>query len=153
MDPITGNSGHVYAPLPIDGNLGFPQAFPLVFGGRTYRFRLYVNIAPFFTADSAAILDLPQPDAGPFRVQGDGTLAPLVFDIPVPQAFLVVRVDQDQPGGTTRLIFLRKVVPNLEYQAGDIALTFTQLRVAVKNLNGQGAFGSLVIGGIAPRWA
>lgn len=153
MDPITAASGQVYTPLPIDGDRGFPQAFPLSFNGRSYRFRLYVNVSPALTADPAAFLDLPVPAAGPSRVQPDGSLAPLAFDLPVPQAFLVVRVDQDQVGGTSRLVFLRKVIPGLEFQAGDIALTFTQTRVAVKNLNGQGAFGSLVSGGIAPRWA
>jgi hypothetical protein len=153
MDPITAASGHVYAPLPIDGDRGFPQVFPLLFNGRTYRFQMYVNVSSALTTDATAVLALPFPENGPARVQPDGTLAPLVFDIPVPQAFLIVRVDQDQPGGTTRLVFLRKVVPGLEYQAGDIALTFAQMLVAVRNLNGQGAFGSLVTGGIAPRWA
>jgi len=38
-------SGRQFTPLPINGTRGFPQSFPLLFGGQTYHFRLYVNMA------------------------------------------------------------------------------------------------------------
>jgi hypothetical protein len=127
---LVGASGRVYASLPIDPSRGFPQSFPLQFANRTYRFRLYVN--------------------APFHVVKDKTL---VLDLPSAEAFLVVQVELDQPSGTRLLIFLRKVVPSLEYEAENITLIFPQQQVAVRNLNGEGTFGSQVTGGVAPRWA
>ncbi len=76
-----------------------------------------------------------------------------VRNLDLPQAYLVVRVDQSMPDGSSVLLFLRKVVPELEYEAGTIALIFPTQSVAVQNLNGQGSFGSQVTGGIAARWA
>jgi hypothetical protein len=130
MDFLVGPSGRIYAPLSIDPSRGFPQSFSLQFANRTYRFRLYVN-APFHLVKDKA----------------------LVLDLPSAEAFLVVQVELDQPTGTRPLIFLRKVVPSLEYEAENIALTFPQQQVAVRNLNGEGIFGSQVTGGVAPRWA
>jgi hypothetical protein len=49
-------------------------------------------------------------------------------------------------------LFARKVAPELEYEFEEIALVFPFQRIARNNLNGQGAFGSQVIGGIARRW-
>jgi hypothetical protein len=148
MGPLVGQSGRTYAPLPVDADQGFPQAFPVVFAGATYRFRLYVDAAPALLADKGAVLDLPLP-----RAVTAGAIGPVAFALPAPEAFLVVRVDQDQPGGGSRLLFVRKVVPGLEYEAGAIALTFPTQLVAVKNINGRGPFGSRVTGGIAARWA
>ncbi|HZY84020.1 MAG TPA: hypothetical protein VFE78_04270 [Gemmataceae bacterium] len=148
MDPLVGTSGRVYAPLPADGDRGFPQSFPLVFAGTTYQFLLYVDASPSLLADKTQVLDLPYPRGLP-----PGVTPPVAFDLPVPEAFLVVRVDQGLPDGSSQLLFVRKVVPGLEYEAGAIALTFPTQLVAVQNLNGQGAFGSQITGGIAPRWA
>jgi hypothetical protein len=72
--------------------------------------------------------------------------------LPSQSAFLVVQVEQDTTTGNRETIFLRKVVPNLEYEAAAIALTFSSLEIARNNLNGQGDFGSKVIGGMARRW-
>ena len=130
MDALVGASGRTYTQLPIDGSRGFPQSFPLVFAGRNYRFRLYVNAPASLVKDKTLVLDLPSPGA-----------------------FLVVQVELDLPTGTRQPIFLRKVVPSLEYEAENIALIFPQQKVAVQNLNGQGSFGSQVTGGITLRWA
>jgi hypothetical protein len=239
MASLIANSGRTYVPLPLNGDRGFPQAFPVVFGGATYRFRLYVNASPELLTDATAILDLPKvvvvsqqilkltgfaaggkftlsfrskttanidysnnaadqaaaiaqalnltaflgagnsatvtpiATADAYRITFggglDGNALPItgtavlpltgaiasanVRALPAPEAFLVVRVDQDMPKGGSRIVFLRKVVPSLEYEAGAIALTFRVQRVAVGNLNGEGALGSQVTGGIAPRWA
>ncbi len=128
MDKLVGASERTYTPLPIDGGRGFPQSFPLVFASRNYRFRLYVNAPASLVKDKTLVLDLPSPEA-----------------------FLVVQVELDLPTGTRQPIFLRKVVPGIEYESENIALIFPQQRVAMQNLNGQGDFGSQVTGGIALR--
>jgi hypothetical protein len=69
--------------------------------------------------------------------------------LPDAQRFLVVRVDVLGPDGTQQTVFLRKVVPSLEYRAGALALTFPTQIVARRNLNGAGNFGSNVVGGVA----
>jgi hypothetical protein len=130
MTTLIGSSGRTFTPLPIDGNRGFPQAFPVLFAGRTYRFRLYVNAPASLLEDKALVLELP-----------------------AQEALLVVQVEIDLAAGQRQSIFLRKVVPELQYEAASIALIFPQQRVAVQNLNGQGNFGSQVTGGIALRWA
>jgi hypothetical protein len=65
----------------------------------------------------------------------------------------VVRVEREQGEGRTELLLLRKVVPELVYEAGAIALDFPVQRVARANLNGQGEHGSRVEGRIGRRWA
>ena len=246
---MNGNSGRTFTPLSINGNQGFPQTFPVAFGGGTYQFSLYVNIATGLVADQSAIYELPYVEAASQQIltlagflNGDqfklsfggkstaaipyssvaatqaasinnalnqnnflgagnrASVTPIaiadayqitfggglldnvlpitgsavatttttttatahpagmiasaaVRNLDSPQAYLVVRVDQDMPDGSSVLLFLRKVVPELEYEAGTIALIFPTQSVAVQNLNGQGSFGSQVTGGIAPRWA
>lgn len=130
MDDLTFATTRNFMPLPIDETRGFPQTFPLLFDGRTYHFRLYANIA-------AA------------RLNGPAS----VFELPAEDAFLVVQVDVEAGGGGRETIFRRKVSPGLEYEFDNIVLVFTQQRVARGNLNGQGEFGSEVVGGIARRWA
>lgn len=129
MTTLAGSSGRTYTLLPIDGNLGFPQAFLMLFAGRAYRFRLYVNAPASLLEDRSLVLDLPAQEAS-----------------------LVVQVEVESPDGTRQPIFLRKVLPEFEYETDAIALIFPQQRVAVQNLNGQGAFGSQVAGGIGARW-
>jgi hypothetical protein len=129
MNPLVGASGRRYAQLPIDSSQGFPQSFPLLFEGRSYQFRLYVNAQPFLLRDKTAILTLPSADA-----------------------FLVAQVEVVLPDATVQPVFLRKVVTDLEYEAANIGLMFPQQRIAVSNFNGQGDFGSQVVGGIARRW-
>lgn len=123
-----GISNRSFAPLPIDSSRGFPQLFPFLFANRNYLFRLYVNVPAAQAEDKSEVLDLPSADA-----------------------FLVVSVELDLPDGTRQPIFLRKVVPGLEYETENIALVFPQQRVAVLNLNSSGEFGSQVTGGIALR--
>jgi hypothetical protein len=123
---ITGASGRVYDPLPVDNTAGFPQRFPLLLNGVTYQFLIYV--------------DAPEATLGPIDE---------LMVLPDAQRFLVVRVDLIGTGGTTQTVFLRKVVPSLEYLVGSLALTFPTQIVARRNLNGAGNFGSNVIGGVA----
>jgi hypothetical protein len=209
MDALVGASGRTYTQLPIDGSRGFPQSFPLLFEGRTYQFRLYINVSASLLNNKSnslsysarTILSSPInanattitvtstasfPSSIPFGVRiddevmivtamagtswtvtrgVDGTTATphanaalvvynsAILDLPFPDTFLVVQVEVQLPDTTRQTLFLRKVVTSLEYEAENIALVFPQQRVAVSNLNGQGDFGSQVIGGIAPRWA
>jgi len=209
MAALIGVSGRTYAPLPIDGSRGFPQSFPLLFAGRTYQFRLYINVpasllnnslnrfsyisrtilsssinanATTITVTSTACF----PSITPFEVRvddeimnvtatastswtvtrgADGTRAvphdtassviysAAILDLPLSDSFLVVKVEVELPDATRQTLFLRKVVTDLEYETESIALIFPQQRVAVSNLNGQGNFGTQIIGGIALRWA
>jgi hypothetical protein len=123
---ITGMSGRTYDPLPIDNAAGFPQRFPLLLNGVRYQFALYV--------------DVPETALGPTDE---------VMTLPDPNRFLVVRVDVLGTGGSRDTVFLRKVVPSLEYRAGALMLTFPTQLVARRNLNNPGNFGSNVIGGVA----
>jgi hypothetical protein len=68
--------------------------------------------------------------------------------LPDAQRFLVVRVDVVGADGTAQPVFLRKVVPSLEYRSGGLGLYFPTQIVARRNLNGVGNFGSNVIGGV-----
>src|SRR5262245_13801172 len=107
MNGLLGKSGRAYQPLPIDATRGFPQSFPFLFGGRTYRISLYADVAARLLGDQTAMIELP-----------------------APEAFLVVRVASEQSDGTRQTVFLRKVVPALEYETEKIALIFPQQRIA-----------------------
>jgi len=122
---ITGPSGRAYDPLPIDNTAGFPQGFPLSLNGINYQFSLYV--------------DVPEAALGPI---GE------VMVLPDAQRFLVVRVDILAADGTTQTIFLRKVVPSLEYSVRGIGLYFPTQIVARRNLNGVGSFGTNIVAGV-----
>lgn len=119
-----------YMRLPINADEGFPQAFRLSFNGRVYQFSLYINVS------EEAAASLPGP----------------VWDLPQPGAFMVLRIARESPG-TPEVFFRRKLVPDVEYEAAELALVFRTMQVARQNLNGVGAFGSQVVGGIAARWA
>jgi len=131
MDLSSAPSGRSYIALPIDATQGFPQSFSFAFNTVTYLFSLYVNVQ----ADQLSAED------------GD------LFDLPTDIAFLVLRVDVENAEGARSTLFLRKVVPELEYTAGPIALYFPEQVIARQNLNGMGDFGSRMTGGIAQRWA
>ncbi len=122
-----------YLQLPINADEGFPQAFRLDFNGIVYQIVLYVNILE----DAAALPD----------VNG-------IYTLPDPRggAFMVMRVVQEDVAGN-RVIFQRKLVPDFEYEAAEVAFLFKNMQVAQRNLNGIGSFGSQIIGGIAARWA
>jgi hypothetical protein len=124
-----------YRPLPIRADEGFPQSFRLQLGNQVYQLVLYVNAAEELLEGTPveAVLDLPRP-------AGD--------------AYLVLRVEREATAGAEPAVLLvRKLVPGLDYEAGQLAFTFTEMRVAVRNLNGAGAYGSSVKGGVALRWA
>jgi len=123
---IAGASGRNYDLLPIDNAAGFPQQFPFLLNGVRYQFGLYVNV--------------PETELGAIDE---------VMALPGPGRFLVVRVDALGAEGVQQTIFLRKVVPSLEYRAGALALTFPTQLVARRNLNNAGTFGSNVVGGVA----
>ncbi|MFE5923672.1 hypothetical protein [Streptomyces sp. NPDC056468] len=117
-----------YLQLPIDADEGFPQSFRLALGDRVYRIEAYVTVV------DDALLDSPDP-----------------LELPQGGAFLVIGVQRDGVGGAVPLL-RRKVMPGLEYEAGELALVFTSVRVHPRNLNGAGAHGSRIVGGVAPRW-
>jgi hypothetical protein len=72
-----------------------------------------------------------------------------VMVLPDAQRFLVVRADILGTDGTTQTVFLRKVVPSLEYSVRGIGLYFPTQIVARRNLNGVGSFGSNIVAGVA----
>jgi hypothetical protein len=114
--------------LPIDPADGFPQAFRLSLGGRTYQFRLYASV-------SEEVLE---------AAAGD------LLELPAPGAYLVLRVDREEPAGLAPIL-RRKLVPGVTYRAAELALTFPTMVLDPRNLNGAGAFGSRVTGGVALR--
>src|SRR5215470_4137973 len=115
MDLSSAQSGRTYTPLPIDATLGFPQSFSFALGAVSYFATLYVNIEANLLADQGTQL----------------------FQLPMKNAFLVARVDKQNNDNTRTTIFLRKLTPELEYEAENIALFFPQQLVARNNLNGQ----------------
>ena len=117
-----------FLPLPIDPAEGFPQAFRLALAGRTYQFRLHANVAEEVLAQAP-----------------DGLL-----ELPAAGAFLVLTVDREEPAGLVTIL-RRKLVPNVAYHAAELVLRFGAMRVDRRNLNGLGAFGSVVVGGVALR--
>jgi hypothetical protein len=125
---IVGASGRVYEPLPIDSSSALPNYFSYVFNGARYAFTLYVN-TPFSA--------LGAPDE--------------LMTLPDARRFLVVRADSIASDGTESTLFLRKVVPNREYEAALIALVFPTILVARQNLNGFGPYGTSIVGGIGQR--
>jgi hypothetical protein len=121
-----------YESLPIVPDEGFPQSFRLSLGDRIYRLTLYVNVVE-------STLDALPEDA--------------VMDLPRDDAFMVLRVARESETAEPLTILQRKLVPELDYEAEEIALRFSELRVARRNINGVGPHGSSVKGGVALRWA
>lgn len=119
-----------YFQLPINPDEGFPQSFQLNFNNQVYQIMFYVN---------ALETEEPRPDD-------------YIYDLPEAGAYMVMHAARQTPEGL-QVIFQRKLVLNLEYEAAEVAFLFRTIRVAKQNLNGVGAFGSQVIGGIGARWA
>lgn len=119
-----------YLSLPIEADEGFPQSFRFVFGGSTYRISLYLTVLE---------------DRRP-------TVDELVYELPTQTEYMVMTVAREGPG-EPHVIFRRRIVPNYEYEAEELAFLFRELKVARQNLNGVGSFGSRVTGGVAARWA
>lgn len=126
-----------YMQLPINADEGFPQSFRLNFAGNAYRLSFYVNVVEKeFTLPDDHIFQLPTAD----NSTADNSV----------DAFMVMSVAREDADGLA-VLFRRKLVLNLEYEAAELAFVFRTLQVAKGNLNGIGAFGSAVIGGIAER--
>lgn len=123
---FTAASGRVFDTLPIDSAAEFPQRFACVRDGVNYRFTLYV--------------DVPETALGPIDE---------IMSLPDGRRFLVVRVDRIAADGSAAPVFLRKVVPSLEYRAGPLTLAFPSQQVARRNLNGKGEFGTRIVAGVA----
>ncbi len=144
-----------YMKLPINADEGFPQAFRLNFNNNIYQILLYVNVLE-------AGLDTPEDYV--YRLpetfvpaQADGATLPSQLDHwptseKFREAFMVMRVLRET-SGEPRVIFQRKLIPNLEYQVDELVFVFRKMMVARQNLNGVGSFGSQILGGVAPRWA
>ncbi len=115
--------------LPVDADEGFPQAFRLNFAGAEYVVSLHVNVP-----ESIQPVPLDR-----------------VHDLSLGDGVMVMRVDRDD-SSATRTVLLRKLVVGKLYEADRFALVFSEIKVARRNLNGVGAFGSRVTGGIAERW-
>jgi hypothetical protein len=126
-----------YFELPIQADEGFPQSFRLDFANSVYTFALYVS-APEQELDAL-------PDDGFFELGDtpDGVARSQ-------HAFMVMQVTREGANGPS-VIFFRKLVPNLAYAAAELSLWFGQIHVARQNINGVGAFGSVVDGRVASR--
>jgi hypothetical protein len=117
--------------LPVNSDEGFPQSFRLTLYERIYRLTFYVNATEAFI---------------------EATPGEAVLDLPRDEAFMVLRVDRESGGPTPTTLLQTKLVPGLEYAAAELALRFSDLRVARRNLNGVGPYGSSVKGGVRRRW-
>jgi hypothetical protein len=69
-----------------------------------------------------------------------------------PHTYMVMRVIREVAAGSQVILF-RKIVGNLAYVAVELAFWFGRIRISKQNINGLGAFGSLVEGHVAARWA
>jgi hypothetical protein len=118
-----------YLRLPVTPDAGFPQVVRLLLGTTTY-----------LTSYTVVVVDEE-------LLRHDEPL-----ELPRPGAFLVFELAREGPAGP-RVIFRRKVVPHLEYEADEVALVFTGVAVHPRNLNAAGSYGSVVTGGVARRWA
>lgn len=117
--------------LPVNADDGFPQSFLLGLGASTYRFDFYVSLTearlPADT-DPRTMLDLTGGDPSAAGAQG----------------MLVGRVLRVGADGSQVPVMRRRLLPSLLYRAADLVLVVDTLRVAAGNLNGPGAFGSML---------
>lgn len=124
---IAMSSGRVYSPLPIDNAAGFPQRFPLLLDGVRYQFTLYVNVPEAQLGPIDELMQLPDRK----------------------NRFLVVRINILANDGSPQTVFMRKVVPSVEYRTNALALAFPTQVVARRSLNGSGNFGTNIVAGVA----
>jgi hypothetical protein len=122
-------TAYMYRRLPVSADEGFPQSFRMTVGAGTYVVSLYVNVLDRSLLQSGQPLALPRPGA-----------------------FMVMAVSRDA-GATPVPLFRRKLVLRHEYETSQLAFVFQEILVHSQNLNGAGAFGSRVLGGVAERWA
>jgi hypothetical protein len=135
---MTAPATIAFQQLPIDGDQGFPQTFRMIIGSVGYVIAIRVDVAEEV---------LPRnPSGAPLT---DEQLS-VVFDLPMPGAFVVLTVTREDPAGSAVLL-CRKLVPGLIYRAGELLLTVRSMRVALRNLGGVGSFGSAIVAGVAQR--
>lgn len=111
-----------YLRVPVDADRGFPQAFGLSLGEKTYQVSLSVTVL-------------------------DEDLVTEPLEMPQRAAYVVCTVTDGE-----RTLLRRKVAPHVEYEADELAFVFTEIVVHPGNVNGSGAFGSRITGGVAKRW-
>lgn len=99
-----------YFQLPINADEGFPQSFQLNFDNQVYQLMLYVN---------ALETETQRPDD-------------YIYNLPEADAYMVMQVAQQTPEGP-QVIFQRKLVLNLEYEAAEVAFLFRSIKVSSPN--------------------
>jgi hypothetical protein len=114
-----------YLRIPIDADRGFPQTFGLSVEEKTYQLSLSVTVI------DEGLLEADEP-----------------LEMPQRAAYAVLTVTDGE-----RTLLRRKVAPYVEYEADELAFVFTEVAVHPGNINGSGAFGSRITGGVAARWA
>ncbi|HET8971636.1 MAG TPA: hypothetical protein VFN19_11285 [Candidatus Nanopelagicales bacterium] len=123
--------------LPVDGDEGFPQAFLLGLGERTYRIELYLNVAeselPGRGLDPKTVIDVSG------RGDGAGPRGALIG--------AVIRQDADHE----TVLLRRRLLPGLAYQAVELSLVLDTAAIAVGNLNGAGPYGSVINARVGAR--
>ncbi|MBO3103830.1 hypothetical protein [Cellulomonas fengjieae] len=127
--PATAASTVGLRTLPVDADDGFPQSFLLGMAERTYRFELYVDVPEHLLnqeADRRTTID----------VVGSAT-SPA-------QGMLVGVAVRQSPDGTPVPLLRRRFLPGLVHTAAELVLVVDEVRIAVGNLNGAGAFGSVL---------
>jgi hypothetical protein len=126
--------------LPVEPDQGLPQAFSCLIGGTSYEFALYANLDVADEDPPQTVYDLGSPS---------GLAQPVA-----PPGYLVLRVVRQGPAGP-QVVLLRKLLaePGLVHDAGELAITLTDARVARGNLNGPGHYGTQIVMGVAQRWA
>lgn len=127
-EPLS-RSVHLSARLPLNADDGFPQAVRFTALRRTYRIGLYVAIPeqslPPRGADPRTRIDV--------LGRGDGS----------PSGLLIADIAAEQDGVDVVLLH-RRLLPGLSYRFADLRLEVRDAVVAVGNLNGVGAFGSVL---------
>jgi len=123
-------SAYTFYKLPINPDEGFPQSFQLNFQRQVYRFSLYANVL-------VDVGDVPPEH---------------LYHLPEEGAYLVLQIARQSAAGL-QVIFQRKLVQGLECPAAELVILFKEMTLSKRNLNGAGAFGSVITGGVAARWA
>lgn len=124
--------------LPVVADDGFPQSFLLALDGRTYRVDLHVDVPEHVLGH-----DGPVDPRATLDVVGSATAS-------APAILVAAVVRQDEDGGTTTLL-RRRLLPGQVHHAGELVLVLDEVRVAVGNLNGAGAFGSVLRARVGTR--
>ena len=121
-----------YAPLPVSGDDGFPQAFLISVAGFVYRLIFTVVYSdPAYVVGreyEGAVFDLSDPALG------------LALDL---------RVEREDLTGSDRLVGVRRVVLDMPIAFGPMRFRFSRLKVARANLVQPGASGSEIVGEVA----